>query len=389
MHIFVVCDGDVSLLIYVRTGYLMYLAHVIPSKCLASSINLHIHISSGEGWEHVENVGITKDLAKVLDSDETTEQYNTVYVRALSFTYPQKSTMEDFAEGWRMKVQEAQQRMKMMSNDDDLVGGGTIATIQRETQQQQMNVITVGDEYEFDEDDEDMDEDELDDYLQMMAESRAAVSSSSSSPLFVDATSSSSIDSAAATVSDDDSNIISPFESETSSSTPASKNNIEQEGPLELNKENVDKVLDEVRPYLISDGGNVSVQNVDTSTGNVYLVLEGACGSCASSTVTMQMGIERVLKEKFEEKLGEVIQVDPNDDGDGGGKPTELTMEAVQSEVKRISQAIVAMGGVVRVVSVDKIGVVEIEFRGPNKVKKGLELALLDVEYVKHVKFVS
>jgi Fe-S cluster biogenesis protein NfuA len=350
-----------------------------------------MYISSGEGWEHVENVGITKDLANVLNSEETTKQYNTAYVRALSFTYPQKSTMEDFAEGWRMKVQEAQQRMKMMSNEDDLVGGGTIATIQRETQQQQMNVITVGDEYEFDEDDEDMDEDELDDYLQMMAESRAAVSSSidAAAPLFVDATSSSSVDSAATAASDDDSNVISPFENETSSSTPASKNNIEQEGPLELNKENVDKVLDEVRPYLISDGGNVSVQNVDTTTGNVYLVLEGACGSCASSTVTMQMGIERVLKEKFEEKLGEVIQVDPNGDDGNGGKPTELTMEAVQSEVKRISQAITAMGGVVRVVSVDKIGVVEIEFRGPNKVKKGLELALLDVEYVKHVKFVS
>ena len=387
-----VCNGDVSLLIFSEDRLFNMKSSRRPSKCLASSINLHFTciFSSGEGWEHVENVGITKDLAKVLDSDEQ-EQYNTAYVRALSFTYPQKSTMEDFAEGWRMKVQEAHQRMKMMSNDDDLVGGGTIATIQRETQQQQMNVITVGDEYEFDDDDEDMDEDELDDYLQMMAESRAAVSSSSS-PLFVDATSSSSVGSTTATAAsdNDDSNIISPFESETSSSTPASKNNIEQEGPLELNKENVDKVLDEVRPYLISDGGNVSVQNVDTTTGNVYLVLEGACGSCASSTVTMQMGIERVLKEKFEEKLGEVIQVDPNDgDGGDGGNPTELTMEAVQSEVKRISQAITAMGGVVRVVSVDKIGVVEIEFRGPNKVKKGLELALLDVEYVKHVKFVS
>jgi len=40
-------------------------------------------------------------------------------------------------------------------------------------------------------------------------------------------------------------------------------------------------------------------------------------------------------------------------------------------------------------VSVDPIGVVEIEYRGPNRVQKGLELALLDVEYVKHVKFVS
>ena len=275
--------------------------------------------------------------------------------------------------------------------NDNLVGGGTIATIQRG--EQQTTVITVGDEYEFDDDDEDMDEDELDDYLQMMAESRAAVSSSpvATAPLFVDTTSSSSVDVAAAAT--DDSTIVSPFESETSTATATTTTtpaNGEQ-GPLELTKDNVDKVLDEVRPYLISDGGNVAVHNVDTTTGNVYLVLEGACGSCASSTVTMQMGIERVLKEKFEEKLGEVIQVDPNEDADGagGGKPTELTMEAVQAEVRRISQAITAMGGVVRVISVDPIGVVEIEFRGPNKVKKGLELALLDVEYVKHVKFVS
>lgn len=130
------------------------------------------------------------------------------------------------------------------------------------------------------------------------------------------------------------------------------------------------------------------MQKVDSEHGNVYLLLEGACGSCASSTVTMKMGIERVLKEKFGAKINDVIQVDP-EEAVGGEKPTELTMEAVESEVKRLSQAITAMGGVVRVVSVDPIGVVEIEFRGPNKVKKGLELALLDVEFVKHVNFIS
>jgi Fe-S cluster biogenesis protein NfuA len=102
----------------------------------------------------------------------------------------------------------------------------------------------------------------------------------------------------------------------------------------------------------------------------------------------MKMGIERVLKENFGAKLNDVIQVDPEGSVEEG-KPTELTMDAVQAEVKRLSQAINAMGGVVRVVSVDPIGVVEIEFRGPNKVRKGLELALLDVEFVKHVNFVS
>lgn len=354
--------------------------------------------SSGEGWEHVQNIGITKDLAQVLTDEAPT--YDTANVRALSFTYPQKATMEDFANGWRMKVQEAQMMVSSgaagaaaadTSSDANmlnLVGGGEIAKIRHDEpslSSSSSTVITVGDDYEFD--DEDMDEDELDDYLQMMAESRAAVSSSSSAPdpLFVDTTTSSSIDAAAA--DDDDSTIVSPFENDKAAATSS---NGEQQQQLEFTKENVDKVLDEVRPYLISDGGNVAVRNVDTDTGNVYLVLEGACGSCASSTVTMQMGIERVLKEKFEERLGEVIQVDPNEDADGtGGKPTELTMEAVQIEVKRVSQAITAMGGVVRVVSVDPIGVVEIEFRGPNKVQKGLELALLDVEYVKHVKFVS
>ena len=143
-------------------------------------------------------------------------------------------------------------------------------------------------------------------------------------------------------------------------------------------------MLEEVRPYLIADGGNVSVQSVDEVTKNVYLKLEGACGSCASSTVTMQMGIERVLKENFAD-LGEVIQVEDEENA----KPTELTYQAVEDEVNRMKQAITAMGGVVRIINVDPIGEVEIEFRGPNKVRQGLELALLDVDFVKHVKFVT
>lgn len=154
---------------------------------------------------------------------------------------------------------------------------------------------------------------------------------------------------------------------------------------LPFNKENVDKVLDEVRPYLISDGGNVAVHDVDEESKNVYLVLEGACGSCPSSTVTMQMGIERVLKENFK-GLGDVVQVQPEIDE---SNPTELTLQAVQNEVNRLKPALTAMGGVLRIISADPIGVVEIEFRGSNKIRHGLELALLDVPFVKHVKFVN
>ena len=51
--------------------------------------------------------------------------------------------------------------------------------------------------------------------------------------------------------------------------------------------QNVDKVLNEVRQYLISDGITVTVKGVDVDKGNVDLLLEWACGVCASSTTTM------------------------------------------------------------------------------------------------------
>jgi len=101
-----------------------------------------------------------------------------------------------------------------------------------------------------------------------------------------------------------------------------------------------------------------------------------------SSTVTMQMGIERVLKENFS-NLGQVIQVN-----DGGvEKPSELTMDMVMIEINRIGPAISAMGGNYELVHVDPIGVVEVKFKGPNKLQQGLELALLDIPLCKHVKF--
>ena len=71
------------------------------------------------------------------------------------------------------------------------------------------------------------------------------------------------------------------------------------DGTLVLTTKNVEKVLDEVRPYLINDGGNVKLVGIDGPI--VKLELEGACGSCPSSTTTMTMGIERALKEKIPE----------------------------------------------------------------------------------------
>jgi Fe-S cluster biogenesis protein NfuA len=77
-------------------------------------------------------------------------------------------------------------------------------------------------------------------------------------------------------------------------------------GTLELTSENVETVLDELRPYLMADGGNVELVEVEGPV--VRLRLQGACGSCPSSTMTLRMGIERKLRETIPE-IAEVEQV--------------------------------------------------------------------------------
>jgi Fe-S cluster biogenesis protein NfuA len=75
---------------------------------------------------------------------------------------------------------------------------------------------------------------------------------------------------------------------------------------LELTNENIEAVLDELRPYLMADGGNVELVEVEGPV--VRVRLQGACGSCPSSTMTLKMGIERKLKDSIPE-ISEVEQV--------------------------------------------------------------------------------
>jgi Fe-S cluster biogenesis protein NfuA len=75
---------------------------------------------------------------------------------------------------------------------------------------------------------------------------------------------------------------------------------------LTLTSENVENVLDELRPYLLADGGNVELVEIEGPT--VKLRLQGACGTCPSSAMTLRMGIERKLREMIPD-IGEVEQV--------------------------------------------------------------------------------
>ena len=75
---------------------------------------------------------------------------------------------------------------------------------------------------------------------------------------------------------------------------------------MALTNENVETVLEELRPFLKADGGDVEVVEIDGPV--VKVRLQGACGSCPSSTMTLKMGIERKLREMIPE-VSEVIQV--------------------------------------------------------------------------------
>lgn len=67
-------------------------------------------------------------------------------------------------------------------------------------------------------------------------------------------------------------------------------------------RKQVEDVLEKyIRPSLRMDGGDVELVDVDENEGVVKVRLTGACGGCPMSQMTLQMGVERVLKEKIPE----------------------------------------------------------------------------------------
>jgi len=63
-----------------------------------------------------------------------------------------------------------------------------------------------------------------------------------------------------------------------------------------IDKAKVQEVLNMLRPYLQADGGDVELLDV-TPEGVVQVRLQGACGTCPSSTYTLKMGLEEQLKQ--------------------------------------------------------------------------------------------
>nr|XP_043619241.1 nifU-like protein 2, chloroplastic isoform X2 [Erigeron canadensis] len=125
---------------------------------------------------------------------------------------------------------------------------------------------------------------------------------------------------------------------------------------LPLTAENIESVLDEIRPYLIADGGNVALHEID---GNIVrLKLQGACGSCPSSVTTMKLGIERRLMEK----IPEIVAVEPIPDEETGLELNEENIEKVLEEIR--PYLVGAAGGSVELVSIEE-PIVKVRLTGP------------------------
>jgi len=70
-------------------------------------------------------------------------------------------------------------------------------------------------------------------------------------------------------------------------------------------REKVEAVINEIRPLLQADGGDIEL--VDVEDGVVKVRLRGACAGCPGAQMTLKMGVERKLKEQ----IPEVKRVEP------------------------------------------------------------------------------
>jgi len=61
-------------------------------------------------------------------------------------------------------------------------------------------------------------------------------------------------------------------------------------------REQVEAALNDIRPALQADGGDVEL--IDVEDGTVKVRLTGACGSCPMAAMTLRFGVEKLLKER-------------------------------------------------------------------------------------------
>ena len=70
---------------------------------------------------------------------------------------------------------------------------------------------------------------------------------------------------------------------------------------------NVEKALEEIRPFLMSDGGNIQLLSIENNI--VKVQLQGACTGCSVNLMTLKNGVEATIK-KYAPQILEVINIE-------------------------------------------------------------------------------
>ena len=70
---------------------------------------------------------------------------------------------------------------------------------------------------------------------------------------------------------------------------------------------NVEKALEEIRPFLNSDGGDITLISIEEDR-HVTVRLEGACTSCSVNQMTLRAGVETTIK-KFAPQIETVVNI--------------------------------------------------------------------------------
>lgn len=74
-------------------------------------------------------------------------------------------------------------------------------------------------------------------------------------------------------------------------------------------KVNVEKALAEIRPFLESDGGNISLVSIEEGDRLVKVQLEGACVGCTVNQMTLKSGVEMTIK-KYVPQIERVVNIE-------------------------------------------------------------------------------
>ncbi len=72
---------------------------------------------------------------------------------------------------------------------------------------------------------------------------------------------------------------------------------------------NIEKALEEIRPFLQSDGGDIELISIDKNDTSVKVRLQGACVGCSVNQMTLKSGVEMTIK-KYAPQIEEVINIE-------------------------------------------------------------------------------